>query len=83
MIQKLNSSLNGIVITVEKSIQGNIKLSSTQMLNLFRIVQESVQNSIKHSIANTINIMISKTVNGFEIIIKDNGKGFCRWIERW
>lgn len=76
MIQKLNSSLNGIVITVEKSIQGNIKLSSTQMLNLFRIVQESVQNSIKHSIANTINIMISKTVNGFEIIIKDNGKGF-------
>ena len=76
MIQKLNSSLNGITIFIENSIQGNIKLSSTQMLNLFRIVQESIQNSIKHSLANTINIIIAKTVNGFEIKIKDNGKGF-------
>ena len=76
MIQKLNSSLNNIAITLERSIEVNIKLSSTQMLNLFRIVQESIQNSIKHSLADTINIILAKTANGFEIKIKDNGKGF-------
>lgn len=76
MIQKLNLSLNGVSIKLENSIQKSIKLSSTQMLNLFRIVQESIQNSVKHSSANEIKITIEKIVNGFEIKITDNGKGF-------
>jgi signal transduction histidine kinase len=76
MIQKLNSSLSNINISIANSISENIKLSSTQMLNLFRIIQEALQNSIKHSSANTIKILFRKTLNGFEFIIEDNGIGF-------
>lgn len=76
MIQKLNLSLNEVNVSISNSIQENIKLTSTQMLNLFRIVQESIQNSVKHSSANEIKITIEKITNGFEIKIIDNGKGF-------
>lgn len=50
----------------------NLRPEST--LNLYRIVQEIVNNASKH--ADARNFYIENCVNGFEIHLKDDGKGF-------
>jgi signal transduction histidine kinase len=43
---------------------------------LFRIVQEAMNNAIKHSRANTIEIQIDYQAEHFMLTIIDNGVGF-------
>ena len=43
---------------------------------LFRIVQEALQNSIKHANANLIKINIHQYDKYLQLTIEDNGKGF-------
>jgi len=45
-------------------------------INIFRIVQESANNIIKHSQATSANILLKNRDNLIEIIVEDNGKGF-------
>jgi PAS domain S-box-containing protein len=44
--------------------------------NSFRIIQEFLNNSIKHADANEISCLIDSDEDYCKIIIKDNGKGF-------
>lgn len=44
-------------------------------LNLFRIVQELVNNTLKHSNANKINLNLTKDDSQILLIYSDNGKG--------
>lgn len=57
-------------------IQDNIKIDSKVAANIFRILQEIVNNSLKHSCAGEIDIQINQNLNGLKLIISDNGKGF-------
>jgi signal transduction histidine kinase/ligand-binding sensor domain-containing protein len=50
-------------------------LSPAIVINLFRIIQEAVQNCIKHSKANSINIYLKTNKNELIVTIKDNGTG--------
>lgn len=43
---------------------------------LYRIIQETVNNVIKHSGANKLNIQLLKDDEGITVTIEDNGKGF-------
>jgi signal transduction histidine kinase len=43
---------------------------------LYRIIQESVNNVIKHSDAETLDISLIKDEDGISATIEDNGKGF-------
>ncbi|WP_298224682.1 ATP-binding protein [Flavobacterium sp.] len=43
---------------------------------LIRIVQEFLQNSIKHSDCKTITVALNKTDSQIELHLKDDGKGF-------
>lgn len=43
---------------------------------LYRIIQESVNNVIKHAKANSLDIQLNKDADGIEAMIEDNGKGF-------
>jgi signal transduction histidine kinase/ligand-binding sensor domain-containing protein len=45
-------------------------------INLYRILQESLNNIIKHSSATEANVKITKNEGVIEITIQDNGKGF-------
>ena len=49
---------------------------SNTKINIYRIVQEIIQNSIKHSSAKNIDLHISKTIKNLTLSIIDNGKGF-------
>ncbi len=45
-------------------------------INIYRLVQESFNNIIKHSNARSAEIKVVNKKNDVEIVIKDNGKGF-------
>ena len=55
---------------------GNLPLPADQQIILFRIVQETLQNSIKHAEAKNIYITISKQTKKLGIQIADDGIGF-------
>jgi signal transduction histidine kinase len=52
------------------------KFSSVVGVNLYRIIQESVNNAMKYAKANHIIINAEKFQEGLKIEIKDDGKGF-------
>ena len=52
------------------------RLSPRFEVALFRLVQEAVQNAIKHADANEIQVKIELRKQSGKIIVKDNGKGF-------
>jgi len=64
--------------TVEISmiIEGSLfRLEKQKELILFRIVQETLNNILKHASAKSINVNIDYNAAGFTLIIKDDGKG--------
>ncbi|WP_227687059.1 sensor histidine kinase [Spirosoma arboris] len=53
------------------------RLSSTQVLNLFRIVQEALTNVVKHAQATTAAVQLQVSLGGhINLRIHDNGRGF-------
>jgi signal transduction histidine kinase len=51
-------------------------LPKTSEINLFRVVQEAVNNIIKHAGATEATVKIERTSNSIRVNIRDNGKGF-------
>jgi len=43
---------------------------------LYRVIQESVNNVIKHAEADNLDISINQEPDGIDVMIEDNGKGF-------
>ncbi|MGK4567107.1 tetratricopeptide repeat protein [Flavobacterium sp. 3HN19-14] len=66
-------------IDFEFSIEGNTNekpLSSIDGMNIYRIIQESVNNALKYAEAKKIAVAIVKKSNSINIEITDDGKGF-------
>lgn len=74
-LNRIKSSTENIKINIFNNTVNDYKLNSTQLLNLFRIFQECIQNIIKHSEADECNIIFTDSQNGFVMKICDNGKG--------
>ncbi len=53
-----------------------VKLPLDLSLNAFRIIQEAVNNAMKHSKATEIKLSITEFINQVNIYIADNGLGF-------
>jgi len=45
-------------------------------INLYRIVQEALTNSIRHASATRVSIIFRETAGRLRVCIKDNGRGF-------
>lgn len=52
------------------------RLESNVETNLYRIIQEAVNNALKYSKATKIAVSFSHTINTLSISVKDNGNGF-------
>jgi two-component system, NarL family, sensor kinase len=52
------------------------KLSRQAEINIYRIVQELVNNALKHSEAKQIIVQLTKNQNKISIAVEDDGKGF-------
>lgn len=88
--QKINNfilSIQDLLKTIQSSskIEINFKyaetldwdaLSGDIKINLYRMVQEILQNSVKHSECTVINLNFVADVEFLKITIADNGKGF-------
>lgn len=61
---------------ISRSITTDWMLSPKEVLHVFRIIQEAIQNIIKHAEASEALIIFTSDADSFEIKIADNGKGF-------
>jgi two-component system, NarL family, sensor histidine kinase LiaS len=68
-------------IEMDISIAGNDELSLEIREALFRIVQEALANSARHSSAHHANISIEYGVDMVKMIIKDDGHGFDKSVQ--
>ncbi|MEO8771968.1 MAG: ATP-binding protein [Ferruginibacter sp.] len=75
-IQPFSRYYPQIHFTVNGEASASMILHYTKALDLVRIVQEAVSNSIKHSNAIEININSSIENNRWKLTISDNGSGF-------
>ena len=69
-----------IILCIQDEVKNNQdfkSFSKEKNLNIYRIVQEILSNSIKHSGAETISLLVRTfDEKNFKIIISDGGKGF-------
>jgi signal transduction histidine kinase len=68
---------NALEVMVEDFGMGD-RLENSLELNLFRMIQELVANTIKHAEATKVTIQLTQHEDNLNIIIEDNGKGFNR-----
>ena len=61
---------------IEESVDESHVFSSVEGMNIYRIIQEAVNNSLKYADADEIEVNISKGDGRNLIEITDNGKGF-------
>lgn len=75
LVRDVQKNYDGLAVTLDMS--GKLdQLGETLNINIYRIVQESINNAIKHSEASELNIDLSIAVDeNLQLIIKDNGKG--------
>ena len=55
---------------MEKRLEGNVEIS------LYRVVQELMNNILKHSKADHVTIQLNKAEGNLNIVVEDNGVGF-------
>jgi signal transduction histidine kinase/ligand-binding sensor domain-containing protein len=72
---KISKNYPAIELSFNESILNDRIVSPQKMLNLFRILQEALQNAFKHAEATEISISLHCDTY-IKFIIKDNGKGF-------
>ncbi|MFL5766179.1 MAG: sensor histidine kinase [Bacteroidia bacterium] len=74
MIKRLNSARFKItleIVGLEKRLSDEIEFS------IYRIVQELLNNCLKHSCATEIKVKLTSTEKIIIVEVSDNGKGFC------
>jgi signal transduction histidine kinase len=54
----------------------NAAVEQTTAITIYRIVQELINNTIKHAAAKTAIVQVTKSNNQFSITVEDDGKGF-------
>ncbi|OCA88979.1 sensor histidine kinase [Pseudobacillus wudalianchiensis] len=83
-------TLKKYLATVEEHVQSLNKQTKIQFINMgderrlpsklevamFRLIQESVQNALKHSEASSITVKLEIKAHQVLAVIKDNGRGF-------
>jgi two-component system NarL family sensor kinase len=77
-LQRLNNS--GIMTTHVKLEGDKVPLQQQKKLIIFRMIQECLQNILKHSKASEIGISFYYETKSLKIMIEDNGKGFDKSI---
>lgn len=78
-IQRIQSSYPDIKIDVFENITVDHLLPPSQAFHLFRILQEAINNAVRHSGGKQINVII-KSDQWWEITVSDDGKGLIEVV---
>ena len=76
MLWQFSSNLKAALRVEVDPALSSLTFNPTQTVNLFRIVQECVHNSIKHSSATEIKVTFRRRGDTVQLEITDNGGGF-------
>ena len=68
--------MSNTATTVSLQYYGNINLDSAYQTTIYRIVQELINNAVKHSEANEVLVQLFTEPYHISITVEDNGKGF-------
>jgi signal transduction histidine kinase len=64
-------------VFVSSDLQGiDARLNKEAKINCYRIIQECINNTLKHAEASAIRITSNLQTDKIELIVQDNGKGF-------
>ncbi len=74
LINEVDANTNIFFTQEIEDIDGLISKESS--LHLYRIIQEILNNMLKHADAKSASVVIEKNVAGIEATISDNGRGF-------
>lgn len=81
----LGAAIKGILTRLEDESQlqtlyrvvgGERRIATTKELALYRVVQELIQNTLKHAAASQIQIQLTYLDDQLQLVYTDNGKGF-------
>ncbi len=76
IVQRMNEAKKTLIdVDVSESVR-HLKFDKQKEIAIFRIVQEILNNMMKHAESSNIEIQIRSKKNRLFILIKDNGKGF-------
>jgi len=75
LVEDINATKKIYVVFAYKNFEENM-LTENQKLMMYRIVQEALNNVIRHAEATETVIELSATKSKINLFIKDNGKGF-------
>lgn len=75
-IDNAQLSLNGIQFNFNFNTKSFQSFSSRDGMNIYRLIQEAVNNAIKHAKASQIDVSLTESENEITIAIADNGTGF-------
>lgn len=84
-LQELVASIeevNELRMTVQWQVEDENNMCSKLKLTIFRIVQEQLNNIIKHAEARQVVIDISETAGHITLSVKDDGLGFNTTLKR-
>lgn len=74
--------VNKLNIVVEWQLKDEKKLNNNIKLTIFRIVQEQLNNVLKHAEAGNTTICIRQNFDQLELRIRDDGRGFDTSLKR-
>ncbi len=66
----------GTIKTEFHSIGEDLEIEPKKEIILFRIVQEAIQNVVKHACASCLSVTIKYSLQEIILTVFDNGKGF-------
>ncbi|MDT0557110.1 tetratricopeptide repeat protein [Ichthyenterobacterium sp. W332] len=61
---------------LSKALPDQLSFTSVKGMNIYRIIQEAVNNALKYSEASKIKVSVDKTKDELLFSVNDNGKGF-------
>jgi signal transduction histidine kinase len=70
-----------LISTIDRSIKWELVMNSVK-INLYRIMQESLQNSNKYANASTVKVELKKKADTLVLVISDDGAGFNTKIKK-
>ena len=75
-IESLCERLTEIGLFTTCEITYSQKLTKSKELQLYRIIQEALNNTLKHGKANAAKVILTSQNNSLHLEVKDNGTGF-------
>ncbi len=77
-IQRIQNSYPTVSMNVSEQIDDDRMLSPSHAFHLFRIVQEAINNALKHSKGTKVDVIIASMASDWKIIISDDGAGLTQ-----